>query len=83
MEAWVGLHPQPDLPSPDRCRARLVADPRLEHAVAEVEAFGEDGSYLSTVKRQPAVGVSGTEMVASTLRSVMKATSMLDSMDFV
>jgi predicted dinucleotide-utilizing enzyme len=67
----------------DRCRARLVADPRLEHAVAEVEAFGEDGSYLSTVKRQPAVGVSGTEMVASTLRSVMKATSMLDSMDFV
>jgi len=67
----------------DRCRARLVADPRLDHAVAEVEAFGQDGSYLSTVKRQPAVGVSGTEMIQSTLRSVMKATSRLDSMDFV
>ncbi|MFI4995845.1 MAG: aspartate dehydrogenase domain-containing protein [Hyphomicrobiales bacterium] len=67
----------------DRCRARLVADPRLEHAVAEVEAFGEDGSYLSTVKRQPAIGVSGTEMIESTLRSVMKATSMLDCLDFV
>lgn len=67
----------------DRCRARLIADPALDHAVAEVEAFGNDGSYVSTVKRQPAIGVSGTEMVASTLRSVMKATGTLDVMDFV
>ena len=67
----------------DRCRARLIADPKLEHAVAEVEALGEDGSYLSTVKRQPAIGVSGTEMVASTLRSLLKATSTLAPMDFV
>jgi hypothetical protein len=48
-----------------------------------VEAFGSDGSYLATVKRQPAVGVSGTEMIASTLRSLMKATSSLGEMDFV
>ena len=67
----------------DRCRARLIADPKLEHAVAEVEALGEDGSYLSTVKRQPAIGVSGTEMVASTLRSLLKATATLGDMDFV
>lgn len=67
----------------DRCRARLVADPRLDHAVAEVEAWGKDGSYLSTVKRQPAVGVSGTEMVKSTLRSVLKATGTLATLDFV
>jgi predicted dinucleotide-utilizing enzyme len=67
----------------DRCGARLIADPKLDHAVAEVEAFGKDGSYLSTVKRQPAIGVSGTEMVASTLRSVLKATSTLGEMDFL
>ncbi len=66
----------------DRCRARLIADPNLDHAVAEVEAFGTDGSYLSTVKRQPAIGVSGTEMFQSTLRSVMKATGNLHALDF-
>lgn len=66
----------------DRCRARLIADPELDHAVAEVEAHGTDGSYLSTVKRQPAVGVSGTEMFQSTLRSVRKATGDLQSLDF-
>lgn len=66
----------------DRCRARLVADPALDHAVAEVEAWGTDGSYLSTVKRQPAIGVSGTEMFQSTLRSVMKATGNLHALDF-
>jgi aspartate dehydrogenase len=66
----------------DRCRARLIADPALDHALAEVEAWGTDGSYLSTVKRQPAVGVSGTEMFQSTLRSVMKATGTLHALDF-
>ncbi len=66
----------------DKCRARLIADPELDHAVAEVEAFGNDGSYLSTVKRQPAIGVSGTEMFQSTLRSVMKATGNLHILDF-
>ena len=67
----------------DRCRARLVADPRLDHAVAEVEAIGNDGSYLQTIKRQPAIGVSGTEMFQSTLRSVQKATVNLQALDFV
>lgn len=66
----------------DRCRARLIADPELDHAIAEVEAHGTDGSYLSTVKRQPAIGVSGTEMFQSTLRSVRKATGDLQSLDF-
>lgn len=66
----------------DRCRAKLIADPALDHAVAEVEAWGTDGSYLSTVKRQPAVGVSGTEMFQSTLRSVMKAAGNLQALDF-
>ncbi len=66
----------------DRCRARLIADPELDHAIAEVEAHGTDGSYLSTVKRQPAIGVSGTEMFQSTLRSVRKATGDLQALDF-
>jgi predicted dinucleotide-utilizing enzyme len=66
----------------DKCRARLIADPELDHAVAEVEAHGNDGSYLSTVKRQPAIGVSGTEMFQSTLRSVRKATGDLQTLDF-
>jgi aspartate dehydrogenase len=66
----------------DKCRARLIADPELDHAIAEVEAHGTDGSYLSTVKRQPAIGVSGTEMFQSTLRSVRKATGDLQILDF-
>lgn len=67
----------------DRCRGRMIADPALDHAVAEVEAWGTDGSYLTTVKRQPMVGVSGTEMLASTLRSVLKATGTGPTLDFL
>ena len=67
----------------DRCRGRMIADPTLDHAVAEVEAWGEDGSYLTTVKKQPMVGVSGTEMFQSTLRSVVKATGAGPTMDFL
>ena len=67
----------------DRCRGRMIADPALDHAVVEVEAWGTDGSYLTTVKRQPMVGVSGTEMFQSTLRSVLKATGTVPTMDFL
>jgi aspartate dehydrogenase len=67
----------------DRCRGRMIADPSLDHAVAEVEAKGSDGSYLATTKRQPMVGVSGTEMFASTLRSVVKASGSGPTLDFL
>lgn len=67
----------------DRCRGRLVADPRLDVAIAEVEAVGRDGSILRTEKRQPVVGVSGTEMTASLLRSVRLALMCLDTVDIV
>ena len=59
----------------DRCVGRLVADPGLDVAVAIVEAWGNDGSYVRTEKRQPAIGVSGTEMAASAWLSVTRALS--------
>ncbi len=67
----------------DRCRGRMIADPALDHAVAEVEAWGKDGSHLRMVKQQPMVGVSGTEMLASALRSLQKATGTGPTMDFL
>jgi predicted dinucleotide-utilizing enzyme len=67
----------------DRLRARLIADPGLDVAIAEVEAIGVDGSQLQTVRRQPAVGVSGTEMFASLFQSLKTATNDLNSVDFV
>ena len=66
----------------DRCRGRMVADPALDHAVAEVEAWGTTAPISTTVKRQPMVGVSGTEMFESTLRSVLKATGTGHAVDF-
>lgn len=67
----------------DRCRGRMIADPALDHAVAEVEAWGKDGSHLMTVKQQPMVRVSGTEMLASARRSLQKATGAGPTMDFL
>jgi aspartate dehydrogenase len=67
----------------DRCRAMLVADPDLTELVAEVRAVGSDGSVLEIVKRQPGVGVSGTEMPDAVLRSVLLATATADGLQFV
>jgi aspartate dehydrogenase len=67
----------------DRCRAVLVADPELTELVAEVRAVAQDGSVLEILKRQPGVGVSGTEMPSAVLRSVVLATGTAGGLQFV
>lgn len=67
----------------DACRARLVAVPGLRVAIADVRAQGEDGSVLAMRKEQPAVGVSGTEMFASQLASIVRAAGVREPLAFV
>lgn len=72
--ATVGLH---------RCRARLVADPAIDHLELAVEARGLDGSSLSICRRQPARGVSGSEMAAAVYSSVCRVGGPSGAMAFV
>lgn len=67
----------------DRCRARLVAVPGLQVAIAEVSATGADGSVLTMRKEQPAVGVSGTEMFESQFASILRAAGVRQTLEFV
>lgn len=67
----------------DRCRARLVAEPGLDVAVAEVQARGSDGSLLTMRKEQPAVGVSGTEMFESLWASMVRVAGAREPLAFV
>lgn len=62
----------------DHCEGVLVADPALDCAIAEVEAWGSDGSYVRTEKRQPAKGVSGTEMIDSVWYSILQSLEISD-----
>jgi predicted dinucleotide-utilizing enzyme len=68
----------------DRCRAVLIANPSLNVAIAEVEALGKDGSVHQSRKIQPVVGVSGTEMLAAQVGSVLRAANVFSpGMNFV
>jgi len=57
----------------DRARGVLVADPALTELRLTVDARGRDGSRLRISRRQPAAGVSGTEMAESAWASVLAA----------
>lgn len=67
----------------DACRARLVADPGLDRAVAEAVAIGRDGSRIATVNEQPAAGVSGADMLGSMLGSLRAAAGRAPGFAFV
>lgn len=67
----------------DRCRARIIADPTVSTLSLLVEARGVDGAHLKIERQQPAVGVSGTEMFASLLRSVSLAIGRQNPLEFV
>ena len=67
----------------DSLRAVLVADPSLDRAIAEIDAFGHDGSELHMSRAQPAIGVSGTEMFESLCRSLVHASNHYDAVDFL
>jgi aspartate dehydrogenase len=67
----------------DRCRARLIADPAIHHLELAVEARGRDGSQLSIHRRQPAVGVSGSEMAAAAHRSILRAGGLSRPVEFL
>lgn len=57
----------------DRARGVLIADPTLTELRLTVDARGHDGSRLHITRRQPAAGVSGTEMAESAWASLLAA----------
>jgi len=58
----------------DNACARIIADRRLNNMLrGEFEFSGKDGSRLSIIKEEPAVGVSSPGMVTSILGSVLRA----------
>lgn len=67
----------------DRCGARLIADPAIDHLELAVQAIGRDGSRLEIRRRQPAIGVSGSEMAAAVHRSLLRAASVAGAIEFV
>ncbi len=67
----------------DKCRARLFADAGIDHLELSVEARGRDGSSLSICRRQPARGVSGSEMAAAVMSSVRRAVGAAGAVAFV
>jgi aspartate dehydrogenase len=67
----------------DRCRARLVAVPGAATASIDIVATGADGASLRLHKTQPMAGVSGTEMVASTVASILRASGRGEGLQFV
>ncbi|WP_182911813.1 aspartate dehydrogenase domain-containing protein [Sphingomonas cavernae] len=67
----------------DLCHARLIADPGITHLELAIEAIGRDGTRLAIERRQPAVGVSGSEMAEAVCRSILRAGGQSGAIEFV
>jgi predicted dinucleotide-utilizing enzyme len=67
----------------DACRARLIADPSLDHASSHVVAIGKDGSRIETLNEQPATGVSGQDMLGAMLGTIRRAAGFPPGLCFV
>jgi len=67
----------------DRCQAKLIASPGLKVAITEIKAVARDGLMLTMRKETPVVGVSGTEVFESTMRSILRSANAGPAMDFV
>ena len=61
----------------EKARAKIIADRRTNNMLrGEFEFKGKDGSRLSIVKEEPAVGVSSPGMISSIVGSVIRASQV-------
>lgn len=68
---------------PDACRARLVADPALDAAIARIAAVGKDGTRFEIMRTDPIVGVTSVGVLASQVASICRTGGFPHGLNFV
>jgi aspartate dehydrogenase len=68
---------------PDACRARLVADPALDAAIARIAAVGKDGTRFEITRTDPIVGVTSVGVLASQVASICRTGGFPHGLNFV